>query len=90
MNTTQRSYNFRASTFVETESLDSVSEVDYDTSISKYESERGTHGRGTPPPREIGQPRLDELFRKLQVIYYWCTLHCIDRNLTWAHYASYS
>lgn len=42
-------------------------EVDYDTSISKCESDRGTHGRGTPPVREVGQPRLDELFQKLQV-----------------------
>ena len=42
-------------------------EVDCDTSISRCESERGTHGRGTPPVRDKGQPQLDELFRKLQV-----------------------
>ena len=39
----------------------------YDTSLSYYESARGTGGRGTPPPREHGQPRLDDLFRQLQV-----------------------
>ena len=45
----------------------SVEELDYDTSVSRCESERGTHGRGTPPVREVGQPQLDDLFRKLQV-----------------------
>ena len=43
--------------------------VDCDTSISRCESERGTHGRGTPPTRDKGQPRLDELFRKIQVFF---------------------
>ena len=34
-------------------------------SLSRYESERGTVGRGTPPiPRE-GQPRLDMLLLQL-------------------------
>lgn len=37
------------------------------TSVSQCESDRGTHGRGTPPIREEGQPRLDELFRQLQL-----------------------
>ena len=37
------------------------------TSVSQCESDRGTHGRGTPPTREEGQPRLDELFRQLQL-----------------------
>ena len=40
----------------------------YDTSLSYYESARGTGGRGTPPPRDHGQPRLDDLFRQLQVM----------------------
>ena len=39
----------------------------YETSLSYYESARGTGGRGTPPTREDGQPRLDDLFRELQV-----------------------
>lgn len=39
----------------------------YDTSLSYYESARGTGGRGTPPLREDGQPRLDDLFRQFQV-----------------------
>ena len=42
-------------------------EVDYVSSLSRCESERGTYGRGTPPAREFGQPRLDELLRKIQV-----------------------
>lgn len=45
--------------------LKSVEEEE--TSISRYESERGTHGRGTPPVMEAGRPRLDELFRQLQL-----------------------
>ena len=36
------------------------------TSISRCESARGTNGRGTPPPRDEDQPRLDELFQRLQ------------------------
>lgn len=40
---------------------------EYDTSVSYCESARGTQGRGTPPHREAGQPRLDDLFRQLQV-----------------------
>ena len=39
----------------------------YETSLSYYESARGTVGRGTPPTMEDGQPRLDDLFRELQV-----------------------
>ena len=39
----------------------------YETSLSYYESARGTGGRGTPPVRDDGQPRLDDLFRQLQV-----------------------
>ena len=46
----------------------SAVDLDCETSISRCESERGTHGRGTPPVRDSGQPRLDELFRKLQVV----------------------
>ena len=38
------------------------------TSLSYCESARGTQGRGTPPEREAGQPRLDDLFRQLQVL----------------------
>ena len=47
----------------------------YDTSLSYYESARGTGGRGTPPPRAQGQPRLDDLFRQLQVNIYQCTYY---------------
>lgn len=39
----------------------------YETSISCCESDRGTHGRGTPPPIDPGQPHLDDLFRQLHV-----------------------
>lgn len=37
-----------------------------DTSLSRYESERGTLGRGTPPSYDSTRPRLDELCRRLQ------------------------
>ena len=46
-----------------------IEESDYVSSVSRCESERGTYGRGTPPAREVGQPRLDELLRKIQVIF---------------------
>ena len=39
----------------------------YETSVSRCESDRGTQGRGTPPARDDKRPRLDELFRQLQV-----------------------
>ncbi len=42
--------------------------TDCNTSISRYESERGTYGRGTPPSIIEGQPRLDDLFRQFQVV----------------------
>ena len=35
-----------------------------DTSLSRYESERGTQGRGTPPSYNVTRPRLDELWRQ--------------------------
>ena len=44
-----------------------IEEIDFVSSVSRCESERGTYGRGTPPAREVGQPRLDELLRKIQV-----------------------
>ena len=33
-------------------------------SLSRYESERGTAGRGTPPEKKDGQPRLDLLLQQ--------------------------
>lgn len=36
------------------------------TTLSGYESARGTHGRGTPPALDPAKPRLDELFQQLQ------------------------
>ena len=38
----------------------------YSTTISRYESARGTHGRGTPPDLIPTRPRLDELLQQLQ------------------------
>lgn len=38
-----------------------------DTSLSRCESDRGTQGRGTPLARDANRPRLDELYRRLQV-----------------------
>lgn len=32
--------------------------------LSRYESERGTAGRGTPPEKKDGQPRLDLLLQQ--------------------------
>lgn len=50
------------------------------TSVSQCESDRGTHGRGTPPIREEGQPRLDELFRQLQL-----KQVCLHVHVLWLH-----
>ncbi len=50
-----------------------IEEMDYVSSVSRCESERGTYGRGTPPTREAGQPRLDELLWKIQVCCVVCT-----------------
>ena len=36
------------------------------TSVSGYESARGTHGRGTPPATDPARPRLDEFFHEIQ------------------------
>ena len=36
------------------------------TSVSGYESARGTHGRGTPPPLDPHRPRLDDFFYEIQ------------------------
>ena len=40
-------------------------EEEEEESLSQYESARGTQGRGTPPARGRGQPRLDQLFQQL-------------------------
>ena len=40
-------------------------EEEEEVSLSQYESARGTQGRGTPPARVCGQPRLDQLFQQL-------------------------
>ena len=55
-----------------------LSSMDYETSVSYCESERGTHGRGTPPPMDMSQPRLDDLFRQLHV-----SLRSVDTESQW-------
>lgn len=40
-------------------------------SLSRYESERGTAGRGTPPEKKEGQPRLDLLLQQTYIYQVW-------------------